>query len=58
MFHIQLRQSVNMSREFNLTADELQRRILAPWKANTLVISGDQKWAPERAKQTYLPQLE
>ena len=48
-----------MSREFNLTADELQRRILAPWKANTLVISGDQKWAPERAKLTIYegPQL-
>jgi hypothetical protein len=59
VFHIQLRQSVNMSREFNLTADELQRRILAPWKANTLVVSGDQKWAPERAKLTIYegPQL-
>jgi hypothetical protein len=52
VFHIQLRQSVNISREFNLSAEELHQRILVPWKANALVVSGDKKWAPERAKLT------
>ncbi len=52
MFHIQLSQTVNVSREFNLSEEELQRRILMPWKANALVVSGERKWAPERAKLT------
>ncbi len=50
MFHVQIRQSVNVSREFNLTEEELRRRILAPWAAGALIRSGDRQWAPERAK--------
>jgi hypothetical protein len=50
VFHVQIRQSMNVSREFNLTEEELRRRILAPWTAGTIVQSGDRKWAPERAK--------
>ncbi len=52
MFHVQIRQSVSVSREFNLTEEELRRRILAPWTAGTIVQSGERKWAPERAKLT------
>lgn len=52
MFHIQLRQSVNVSREFNLSEEELNLRILTPWKANALIASGDRKWAPERTRLT------
>ena len=33
MFHIQLRQFPNVSREFNLAEDELRARILGPWLA-------------------------
>ncbi len=52
LFHIQLRQSVNLSREFNLSEEELRRRIVEPWLAGEVVASGDRKWAPERAKLT------
>jgi hypothetical protein len=52
VFHVQIRQSMNITREFNLTEEELRRRILAPWAAGTLVRSGDREWAPERAKLT------
>lgn len=52
MFHVQLRQSVNVSREFNLTEDDLRQRVLAPWSAGAVVQSGERKWAPERAKLT------
>ena len=52
MFHVQIRQSVHVSREFNLTEEDLRRRILAPWTAGAIVRSGDRQWAPERAKLT------
>ena len=52
MFHIQLRQFPNVSREFNLSQDELEARILRPWRAGQMVSSGDRRWAPERAKLT------
>ena len=52
MFHVQIRQSVHVSREFNLTEEDLRRRILAPWTAGAIVRSGERQWAPERAKLT------
>jgi hypothetical protein len=52
VFHVQLRQSVNLSREFNLAEDDLRQRILVPWSAGAIVQSGERKWAPERAKLT------
>ncbi|MFL5829755.1 MAG: hypothetical protein ACJ76X_07565 [Solirubrobacteraceae bacterium] len=52
MFHIQLRQFPNVSREFNLSQEELETRILRPWRAGQMVRSGDRRWAPERAKLT------
>jgi len=52
VFHVQIRQSVNVAREFNLTEEELRRRILAPWAAGAVVRSGERQWAPERAKLT------
>jgi hypothetical protein len=52
VFHIQLRQFPNLSREFNLEQGELEARILGPWLAGQMVSSGDQRWAPERAKLT------
>jgi hypothetical protein len=52
VFHIQLRQFPNVSREFNLSQEELETRILRPWRGGQMVRSGDRRWAPERAKLT------
>jgi hypothetical protein len=52
VFHIQLRQFPNVSREFNLSEEELQTRIIRPWLAGEMVRSGDRRWAPERARLT------
>jgi hypothetical protein len=52
VFHVQLRQFPNVSREFNLSAEEVRARIVAPWLAGQMVRSGDRRWAPERAKLT------
>jgi hypothetical protein len=52
VFHIQLRQFPNVSREFNLAEDELRARILRPWLAGEMVRSGERRWAPERARLT------
>jgi Arc/MetJ family transcription regulator len=52
VFHIQLRQFPNVSREFNLEQAELETRILRPWLAGEMVRSGERRWAPERAKLT------
>jgi hypothetical protein len=52
VFHIQLRQFPNVSREFNLEQEELETRIVRPWLAGQMVRSGERRWAPERAKLT------
>jgi hypothetical protein len=52
VFHVQLRQFPNVSREFNLAEDELRARIVTPWLAGQVVQSGDRGWAPERARLT------
>src|SRR5436190_10395298 len=52
MFHVQLRQFPNVSREFNLSAEDLRARILVPWLTGEMVQSGDRGWAPERARLT------
>ena len=59
MFHVELRQFPHVAREFNLTADELQSRIVEPWLAGQVIELGERKWAPERARLTIYegPQL-
>jgi len=52
MFHVELRQFPHLARAFNLTGEELQERIVAPWVAGEMVDWGDQRWAPERARLT------
>jgi hypothetical protein len=52
MFHVELRQLPHLARAFNLTSEELQERIVAPWVAGEMVDWGDQRWAPERARLT------
>jgi len=52
VYHVQLRQFPHVTREFNLDADALRSRILAPWLAGETIQSGDRRWAPERARLT------
>jgi hypothetical protein len=52
VYHVQLRQFPHVTREFNLDAEALRSRILAPWLAGRTVQSGDRRWAPERARLT------
>ena len=60
MFHVELRQFPHQARAFNLTREELDARILAPWAAGTPVQLDDRRWQPDRAKLTIYegPQLE
>ena len=52
MFHVELRQFPHQARAFNLTREELNARILAPWVAGAAVELDDRRWLPERAKLT------
>lgn len=50
MFHVELRQFPHVAREFNMDREQLDARVVAPWVRGQLVVLGDRKWAPERAK--------
>lgn len=52
LFHVQLRQFPHVTRAFNLSREELDARILAPWAAGRAVELDDRRWEPERAKLT------
>jgi hypothetical protein len=52
MFHVQLRQFPNQARAFNLSREELDARILAPWVAGEAVQWEDRKWSPDKARLT------
>jgi hypothetical protein len=59
VFHVELRQFPHQARAFNLTREQLDRQILAPWTSGVPVELDDRRWAPERAKLTIYegPQL-
>jgi hypothetical protein len=50
MFHVELRRFPNVARAFNLTAEELEHRIVAPWAAGAPVELDDRQWEPARSK--------
>lgn len=52
MFHVELRQFPHQARAFNLTREELEARIVAPWTAGRSVELDDRQWSPERARLT------
>jgi len=52
VFHVELRQFPHVARAFNLSAEQLHSRIVAPWVAGRPVEIEDRRWAPERAKLT------
>ena len=52
MFHVELRQFPHQARAFNLTREELDARIVAPWLAGTPIELQDRRWTSEKAKLT------
>lgn len=50
MFHLELRQFPHQTREFNLSREQLDARVLGPWVKGEAVEAGERKWNPERAK--------
>lgn len=52
MFHLELRQFPHVARAFNLSAEELHARIIAPWVTGQPVELEDRRWAPDRARLT------
>jgi hypothetical protein len=52
MFHVELRQFPHVAHAFNLSAEELDARIVAPWVRGDAVELGDRRWDPGKAKLT------
>ena len=52
MFHVELRQFPHQARAFNLTREELETRIVAPWVAGRSIELDERHWSPERARLT------
>jgi hypothetical protein len=52
MFHVELRQSLHVTRTLNLSAEELWAQIVGPWVSDQEVELGDRRWSPERARLT------
>jgi hypothetical protein len=52
VFHVELRQFPNATRAFNLTREELDRRIIHPWVAGQAVPLNDRRWLPDKARLT------
>jgi len=52
VFHLELRQSIHVTRAFNLARDELERRILGPWVRGAAIELNDRRWEPQRARLT------
>jgi hypothetical protein len=52
VYHLELRQFPHVTRAFNLSREELDRRFLMPWAGGSVIDHDDRKWSPERAKLT------
>jgi hypothetical protein len=52
VFHVELRQFPHVARAFNLSAEELHARVIAPWVAERPFGLDDRRWDPGRAKLT------
>jgi hypothetical protein len=50
VFHVELRQFPHVARAFNLTEEQLEARIVAPWVRGNTVRLDDRSWSPERAR--------
>jgi hypothetical protein len=54
VFHVELRQFPHQARAFNLSREELDARILAPWVTGAPIQLQDRRWTSEKAKLTIL----
>jgi hypothetical protein len=52
VFHVELRQFPYVARAFNLSAEQLEARIVSRWARDQMVELDDRRWSPERAKLT------
>lgn len=50
VYHFELRQFPHVARAFNLTREELERRILAAWSAGRAVECDDRRFSPDRSR--------
>jgi hypothetical protein len=50
MYHVELRQSLNSARSFNLTEGELRSTVLDAWLAGRPVRLSDREFDPARAR--------
>lgn len=50
MFHVEVRQFPHVARAFNLSREQLEQRILAPWCAGNALVLDDQRFTPGRAR--------
>jgi hypothetical protein len=53
-FHVEIRRSFRSARAFNLGADELQAKVIAPWLAGIAVEVGGHEWSPADCHLTVL----
>jgi hypothetical protein len=52
VFHVELRQFPHQARAFNLTREQVQAWIVAPWLSGAAVELDDRRWLPDKAKLT------
>jgi hypothetical protein len=52
VFHVELRQFPHQARAFNLSREEVETRIVAPWVAGRSIELDERHWSPERARLT------
>jgi hypothetical protein len=59
MYHVELRETIHNTHLFNLEAEDLETRIVAPWLRGKVLDVGERKWVPDRTRLTILegPQL-
>ena len=59
MFHVELRQFPSLARAFNLTREELDRRLVISWVSGQPVELNERRWSPVKARLTIYeaPQL-
>jgi hypothetical protein len=53
-FHVEVRRSFHRARVFNLTEEQVRRRVLEPWSRGATVELGDREWKPADSKLTVL----
>ena len=53
-FHVEVRRSFHHARLFNLSEDQLRRRVLEPWSRGVTLEMGDREWSPDDSRLTVL----